>query len=67
VSADKIYLAQDRGYLLTKYGWYYDADSKSDFITCSLKLIAKSELEMVWNEAVVARFEILYLKLHRGT
>jgi hypothetical protein len=39
-SVDRIYLAQDRGYLLTNYGWYYDADSKSDSITSSLKLIA---------------------------
>jgi hypothetical protein len=65
-SADRIFLAQDRGYLLTKYGWYYDADIKSDSITSSVKLIANNELEMVWNEAIVARFEVLNLKSRRG-
>jgi len=32
----------------------------------SFKLIANNELEIVWNEAVVAIFEVLNLKLHTG-
>jgi hypothetical protein len=64
-STGTIYLAEDRGYLLTKYGLYYDADSKSDSITFSVKLITNNELEMVYNEVVVARFEVFYLKLRR--
>jgi len=51
---------------IAKYGLYYDADSKSDPVTSSFKLIANNELETVWNEAVVAIFEVFYLKLHKG-
>lgn len=31
----------------------------SDSIMSSVKLIANNELDMVWNEEVVARFEVL--------
>jgi hypothetical protein len=51
------------GYLLSKYGLRYDADSRSDYITSNVKLIANNELEVVWNEAVVDKFEVLFQNL----